>query len=105
MTAENRKMEVITNHHWREPLSGWELSESERKELDYIPDIDEQCGRFFRYHRQIYDLREFMRIPDQPWAGTDIRGWHGYMSDTYFSGILVKYDDDCERVMVGRYFS
>lgn len=104
--AENRKMEVITNHHWYDVLSGYELTAKERKEFDYLDDEEIMAPRFFRYRGQVYDLGEFMRVPkDQPWAGVNIRSWDGYVSDSYFSGVVVRFDEDGERIQVGTYLS
>jgi hypothetical protein len=33
------------------------------------------------------------------------QGWDGYRSDSYFSGIVVRYVDDGERVIAGLYLA
>lgn len=90
-------MKIKTNNHPRDILSWYDLTPAERKEFDYL---EEGEGSFFRYKGWVYDLGEFMRvdhtaIPDK---------WHGYASDSYFSGVLVRYTSDCGQVIVGSYF-
>ena len=31
--------------------------------------------------------------------------WHGYMSDSYFSGLLIRYSDDYEEYQIATYIS
>ena len=92
-------MKIVTNNQPRENLTWRQLTPAEQKEFDYFDPSN--IGSFFRYKGAVYDLGEFMRvdhtvIPDK---------WHGYASDSYFSGVLVRYTSDCEQVIVGRYYS
>lgn len=82
--------------------------------LEDIKDINtsnDYSPRFFKYRGTWYDVHEFVRIEfertnsfttvvdkDSPLAR-----WDGVQSDSYFSGIVVKYTDDFEAVKVGRY--
>lgn len=99
-------MQIITNNKPRHIIYGFELSDKEKEQFDYLDNIDE-CS-FFRYKGEIYNLGEFMRIdkviaphPQRPgWEN-----WQGYSSDSYFSGVLVRYTSDNESVIVGCYFS
>ena len=96
-------MKIITNNQPRFIIDPWEMNEKQRKEFDYINWDDADMGKtsplFFKYKGQLYDLGEFMR--------TDIEGWDGVAGDTYFSGVLVKFDnqEDLDTVIVGRYYS
>lgn len=98
---------VITNNVPRDVIDAYELSESERAVFDYIdwPAIDSGNGsaQFFRYRGELYDLGEFQRW-DNPASPTRTE-WDGVRSDSFFSGVLVRYVDDNERVIVGRYYS
>lgn len=110
---------IKTNNIPRELLSGWDLTEEERQELDYIADpgdLDawsEQINQFFRYRGEIYSLDQFSRIIPpgskrcHPMECQEpaFQGWHGYASDSYFSGMLVRIVDDGESVIVGSYLS
>ena len=95
-------MKIITNSHYREVLTSFDLTEKEAKEFDYL-DLENGEGSFFRYRGDAYDLGEFMRWdnPDSPTC----KGWDGFRSDSFFSGIVVNYSKDCELVKVGLYLS
>jgi hypothetical protein len=84
-------------------IDGYELSAAERAEFDYLDweAIDEGAAsaEFFRYRGELYDLGEFT-VWDNP-ASPTRQGWDGFRSDSYFSGLVVRYVDDFERVVVG----
>lgn len=94
---------IITNNHARPLIDAYELTEAERKEFDYLDwdaiDEGEDSASFFRYKGRLYELGEFMRTNDNG----DFKEWDGYSSDSFFSGTLVRYSDDC--VVVGWYWS
>jgi hypothetical protein len=92
---------IRTNNVPRNPVYGYELSEKERKEFDYIDAEHFDGHSFLRYKGELYDLSDFMRATDI----ADLKGWDGYASDSYFSGIVIKYVDNFERVIVGTYIS
>ncbi len=93
---------VKTNNVPRDIIEGYELTPKERADFDYI-DFDaiergEDSASFFRYKGQVYDLGEF-EVWDNPASIT--RGpWDGFRSDSFFSGLAVRYCDDFERVIV-----
>lgn len=88
-------MEIITNHQYRDILNYFDLTEKELKEFDYL-DLDNGEGSFFRYRGQVYDLGEF-----QPAGQGELRDWSGFCSDSFFSGVAIKFNDDCDQVKVG----
>lgn len=96
---------IKTNNIPRPVLHWWELSDKERKEFDYIFDGEgDVFNTFIRYKGDVYDLGEFYRCITP--NGEDVfKGWDGYQSDSFFSGLLVKYTNDGESVIVGRYYS
>lgn len=91
-------MEIITNNKPRFLIYGFELTDKEKSEFDYLDDIE--TNSFFRYKKQVYNLGEFMRIENIP----EFEKWHSYHSDSFFSGVLIKLIDD-ESILVGRYYS
>ena len=99
-------MEIITNNKPRQLTYGYELSEREKVEFDYINPDDFDSHDFIRYKGNVYDPDEFMRIdkciaPHPQREGWE--NWDGYMSDTFFSGILVKYVDSYSVIMATYY--
>jgi len=105
------KTEVKTNWHWREPLSWHQLTEKEQKEFDYIENPEYSgWNRFTRYCGNVIDLRDMMRLHDpnfdlNPDKGNPLHKWHAYASDSFFSGIVIRYDEDCELFQIGTYIA
>ncbi len=97
-------LQIITNNVPRFTVDGYELTESERKEFDYYKDPEDlDDATFFRYKGNVYDLGEAMRLKHTP-PGV-FEGWDGYYVESIFSGVLVKFVDDGEQVIVGHYYS
>ena len=93
---------IKTNNVPRPIIYGYELTDKERSEFDYYDSADLDYATFFRYKGSIYDLDEFMLVTD---TMKSFRSWDGYCSDSFFSGILVRYSDDFESVIVATYYS
>ena len=104
---------IRTNNVPRDFVDAWELSSKERAEFDYIDWQAIEDGRdsatFFRYKGVLYDLGEFSRLHDNgrvQMARGDMSpfaSWDGYMSDSFFSGLVIRLVDNGERCIVGRY--
>ena len=93
-------MKIITDHKWRDIVLGQDLTKKQRKEFDYITDEDFDYSGFVKYRGVIYDIGEFMF--------TDWADWHdydGYMSDSFFSGVLIKLSEDGEQCKIATYLS
>lgn len=96
-------MEIVTNNVPRPVIYGYELSEKEKQEFDYLDDIDN--AQFFRYKGAVYDIGEFQRVTDTMENCLGFNGWHAYLGDSFFSGIVVRYVGDCDDVIIGRWYS
>lgn len=96
---------IITNNVPRDVIDAWELSEEEQEEFDYLDwgkiKAGEDSRSFARYKGELYDLDDFLTT----WRIDVFKEWNGYISDTFFSGILVKFSEDFEQVVMGRYYS
>ena len=106
-------IKVITNNVPRPVIDAWELNATERAEFDYIDwDAVEQgqaSASFFRYKGELHDLGEFMTTSELHQT-PELRVWAGYQSDSFFSGLVVRWVQDWNRedfgyVVVGRYLS
>lgn len=122
MSAET-VVRIRTNNVPREVINAWELTPAERAEFDYLDwgaiDSGSESAEFIRYRGQLHDLSEFSRIIPPGSArlhptecnSRDFIGWDGYLSDSYFSGLLIRWErdergePDFERVIVGLYTS
>lgn len=93
---------IRTNNQPRPLILGFELSDKEREEYkDLIDNIDERT--FFRYKGNVYLLDDILTTT----YAQDLKekGWHGYTTDTYYSGVCIKLvDDDNDYVVVGTFF-
>jgi hypothetical protein len=96
---------IKTNNVPRDLISAFELSSAQysklRAEFDWM-DLDEfDSAMFFEYRGQVYALADFMRTEGDLLA----QGWQGILTDTFFSGIVVKIVESCQRIVVGRCWS
>lgn len=103
-------MEIITNNVPRDLIDAWQLTEKEREEFDYLDwskiEKGEDSATFVRYKGELYDVSDMMSVYSLS-DFHEFRGkWDAYVSDTYFSGILLRYvpDTDFEQVVMGRYY-
>lgn len=96
-------MKLTTNNVPRDLIYFSDLTEKEQKNFDWYDDDENSGLDFFRYRGNAYCLSEFMRVTklEREW----FKDWDGYMSDSYFSGIVVRYVNDFEQVVVGSYYS
>jgi len=89
-------LQIKTNYHFRPILSFFDLEETEQKDL-----ADRYESSFFRYKRQVYDLEEFTRYENfLPFINPD-----GHISDTYFSGLFIRFSPCGSAVQVFQFFS
>lgn len=107
-------MHIITNWQARPLFALADMPEKDRKEFDYVD--DEFSVRFARYRGQWIDCNDTQRIePDtgkahrMGWAmrvhpGSPLCHFDAIISDSYFSGMLVRFSDDRESVIIGRYY-
>lgn len=107
---------VVTNNRPRQLVCFADLSEAERRDLDYIPEEEHYTPRIFRYRGGVYDVNEFVRIVPRARAGalsfvhahtveedSPLLAWDGIQTDSFFSAIVLRYapDTDYEEVIVG----
>ena len=98
-------MNVITNNKPRMLLTWAELPEGiGESEFDYVEDGGGRHEpRFFKYRGAWYDWYEFDYISDQP-CYAPLRGkWTAVQTDSFFSGIVLRWFDEFNSVIVGRY--
>ena len=91
---------ITTNYVPRSFTYGYELTPSERERFDYDEDTEEFSGHsFIRYKGHLYDFEEFRCCPDSEFDDY----WHGYASDSFYSGVLIHLSDDGEDCVMGTY--
>ena len=94
---------IQTNNQER-PVIFWDtLTPKQRGEFDYDSAKD-SC--FVVYKGWPYDIGEFMAVREMAVREYgELSPWHGYSSDSFFSGVLIKFISDCDTVIMGRYTS
>ena len=107
---EAMPLEIVTNNRPRPILYPWDIpAEVWKDHFAYHgkQDAEEVEGYFFEYKGWYYDVGEFCELPDE----LREKGWDSAQSDTFFSGVCVRYpvDEffgvDYESIIVGSYYS
>jgi hypothetical protein len=105
-------IKITTNNVPRDVLSGHDLTAAERAEIGYRdwsePDGDGWDGSYVRFKGCTYDLGgEVERVPDGMFGGEQ---WDGYKPESFFSGVLFRYERDergaidGERIICASYY-
>jgi hypothetical protein len=93
-------IEVTSNYQARQLVCFYDLPKKWQSEFNYTDEDDKYSPRFFHYRGWFYDTHEFMRVEsDMPFSNY----WHGYQSDSFFSGVVIRYCNDYESVVVGQF--
>ena len=99
-------MNIITNRIPRPLLCLSDLPAKARADFNYLGEADAYDCRLVCYRGVWYDVWDSMRCPgaEAPQATRHaFAGWDGYISDSFFGGVLFKFADD-DHVIVGRYY-
>lgn len=96
-------MQIITNNKPRPLVALADLPEKTQADFDYVREEACWLPRFVQYKGAWYDVYDSQNI-DRELGFDQFKGWHGIVSDSFFSGVLFRLCDD-EQVIVGRYFS
>lgn len=98
---------VKTNHQWRDLLFWSDVPAKVRDDqFDYMTEEDSLDG-FFKYRGYWYHVNDFIAVPGSNGVpeNNPLAGWHGYASDSYFSGVVIRLSKDGEQVKIGRYLA
>ena len=92
---------IKSNFQWRQFKYRYEVpAEVLADRFEHLTEDD--CDGYFCYRGWWYHTSDFMRFDDRsPFPNT----WHGYHSDSFFSGVLIELSDDGEAYRVGTYTS
>ena len=104
-------LKVITNHVPRDVVNGYEMDPEilfDEFDIDVNdPELDEDmiadlCSMQFVKFRDVwYNLEDFITTSPGPWnhgLPEEFKEWDGYSSDSFFSGVLLKYARDDDRM-------
>ena len=92
---------IRTDHKWKPLKYRREVPESILlDQFEHLPE-DEGGDGFLQYRGRYYHTSDFMRMHHNE----EMKDWHGYASDSYFSGVVIRLSDDGEGYQIGRYCS
>jgi len=107
--------QIITNWHKRELKYLFELDakdqETVKDQYDWMDEEELDCAQFIKYRGCWYGLCDFMNVHNKFWNPNPpawLKRWDGYLSDTFFSGVVIRYvkDDWIEDlVQIGTFIS
>lgn len=89
---------IKTNNVPRTMVTGAQLNDREKAEFDYYANDELENALFFRYKEGVYDIGEVLSAPES------LKPWQGYYPISNFSGVVIRYTDDVESVIVGAYY-
>jgi hypothetical protein len=92
-------MQIKSNYKRRPLLGDVDVPKKVLDEYDWLDD-DEKTDGWMKYKDQYYHLSDFMWIPADI---KDMKGWDGYMSDSFFSGIVIKVFYYTDEYIIGTY--
>ncbi|QYW06424.1 hypothetical protein uan_012 [Pseudomonas phage UAntarctica] len=95
---------VKTNLIPRLTVSWHELTDAEKKDLDYLDTAQHQEDfSGFRFKNSVWDIGEFVRTEKN--GALAKAGWHGVSGQSAFHGVVIHLCDDSDYVVVGQVFS
>jgi len=101
--TENGSVMLVTDNKWKHfkyrdevPKKVWDFH------FDHLSEEDDFDG-FLCYRKRWYHISDFMRTPQN--APEFMREWHGYLSDSFFSGVLIQCSDGMESYKIATYIS
>jgi hypothetical protein len=87
-------MTTITDRKWKPFKYRYEVPDRVlQSQFDHLNE-DEMDG-FLRYRRRWYHLTDFMH--------SNIEGWHGQHTDSFYSAVLIEISRDGEEYRIGTY--
>ena len=94
ITQDNGTINIYGNNHLRPFEYYYQLSEKDKKELDWIEDDD---AIVLHYKGNVIALDEFMSLHNpiyEPNPPQWMKEYDGYTNDSFFSGLLIKIDKE-----------
>ena len=96
-----KKPQITTNNQVRQYLYGYDVPKETLDWYDWLDD-DAKADGWIHYKNHWYHISDFMRV--EPSAPDWMQEWDGYQSDSYFSGVVIKFGDDpSEEYIIGTY--
>lgn len=99
------ELTIKTNNHVREYLYSSEVPDSVIKDDYSHLDENDNIDGWIHYRNNYYHISDFMIITGNH-PDSDFKKWDGYISDSAFSGIVLKHAGNYEDgYIIGTYYS
>lgn len=79
-------MKIVTNNKPRQLVYGYELTDKEKSEFDYLEALEYET--FVRYQGMTFHISDFIRLSDDSEEAK--QGWSGVHGLNAFCGVLIK---------------
>ncbi len=92
-------MKVITDHKWKQ--FKYQNEVPKKVLIEQFEHLSEEStiDGFLKYKNNWYHISDFMSASKQD------HPWHGYTSDTVWSGVMIEVSDNGEEYRIGYYVS
>jgi hypothetical protein len=100
-------IEIITDHKWKDFKYAHEVPLSVIEDYDYLSE-NENFDGWIHYRKRWYHTSDFIDCtniiysPNNPFKKF---GYDGYLSDSFFSGVLIKLSECREQYQIATYIS
>lgn len=97
---------IVTDHKWKDFLYEHEVPPRVLEvDFDYLEPY-EMTDSFLKYRDAWFHLSEFVNTAPNPHWGTGStelkeRGWHGYITTSAFSAVVIRLSEDNEQYQIG----
>ena len=99
---------IMTDHKWKQFKYGYEVPKHVlNDDYDHLNE-DEKLDGWIKYRRRWYHISDFMSCHNSIQSSNNpfkVLGYDGYLSDSFFSGVLIKLADDGECYQIAIYIS
>lgn len=102
------ELKIITDHKWKPFRYRYEVPQKVLdSEFDY-QDPEDTLDGFFCYRKVWYHLDQFT-VNIAPWgclsAESPLMQWDAHLSDSFFSGVVIRVSEDFEEYQVGTFIA
>lgn len=95
---------VKTNRHWRNFCYRDDVPQAVLDaQFAHLTDDDGMLDGFIHYRDWWYHISDFMAV--RGLTEPPMSEWDGYISDSFFSGVVIKLSRDGESYRIGTYMS
>jgi hypothetical protein len=94
---------ITTDHKWKDLKYHYEVpAKVLADQFDHLDPEDNGYDGYIQYRGRWYHLSDFMTLDkSNPLHGH----WKAYLSDSFYSGIVLRLSNDCEQYQIGTFTS